>query len=65
MKDRIGDHRWWNRPGKNPTQTRYNRFLKKPGSEIRTLYSDIKQEFSDTFDKKLETMYSDLWELEL
>ena len=51
-------------PGKNPTQTRYNRFLKKPGSEIRTLFSDKKEEFKNTLDKKIQTMYSNLWELE-
>lgn len=65
MRNRLGENKWWNLPSRNPTINRYNRFLKKPGSKIRTLYSDSKKEFEDTLDKKIETMYSNLWELEL
>jgi len=30
LKDRLGKHRWWNAPLRNPTQTTIRRFLNSP-----------------------------------
>jgi len=30
LKDRLGKHRWWNAPLRNPTQTAIRRFLNSP-----------------------------------
>ena len=47
MKDRLGKAKWWNAPIKNPTQTRYLRFLKTPTGKLKSQFTDISDEFKN------------------
>jgi len=52
----------WNIAPRNPTQTRYRRFLKMPGSELKTSFTDIQKDFEKHLNDRLKTHYSDYWE---
>lgn len=51
----------WNLPGKNPTQTAYARFLKGPGGEFRTAFSESAVDFEKAMKARLVTPYERLW----
>ncbi len=55
---------WRNRFPQNPVQTQGLRFFKQPGTELKTMFSDIEEKFNRQFgNDKLETIYSDMWKL--
>ena len=56
MKDYLGKHRWDNRAGKNPTQTRYNRFRTGPRGELKTGFTDAIESFNKAMQEK-KTVY--------
>ena len=56
MKDRLGKARFWNLAPKNPTQTRYTRFLLGPRGKIKTSYTDSLERF-EMFKRRNETIY--------
>jgi len=62
MKDRLERHRFWNVPPRNPTQTRYVRFLKMPGGKLKTRFTNIQDSFNDALKNALKTRYSDILE---
>ena len=59
MKDYLNQNIWWNRPVKNPTQTRYNRFRLSPHGKLKTRFSDA----VEAFDKAMEP-YKTIYEKE-
>lgn len=59
---------WRNRFPQNPVQTQGLRFLKQPGTEIKTMFSDIEDKFNkqfgaDRLENRLKTIYTDMWKL--
>ncbi len=58
MKDFLKTHWWENQFPRNPTQTHYNRFLQKAGSDIKSRFTDSKKEFDRQVSSELQTVYS-------
>jgi len=58
MRDRL--KRSWidNLPGKNPTQTRYTRFMKSPAGKTRTSYDRVAEKMESMKDWRKATHYS-------
>lgn len=50
----------WNIFPRNPTQTRYFRFLKGPDSEIKTMFTESVSKFSKKNKDRLKTRYTRL-----
>jgi len=51
------DYEWRNTFPRNPIQTKYLRFLKKPDSNLKTDFTDIRDEFQaqmQSFKKAME-----------
>lgn len=59
MKDRLGQNRFWNLPGNSPVQNRYRRFMKTPGSDLKTAFTDSIEWFNK-FKEEHETVYERL-----
>ena len=53
-------NKFWNIFPKNPTQTAYFRFLKKPDGEIKTGFSESKKRFGSYSKDGLKTEFDDL-----
>jgi len=45
-------------PGKNPTQTRYTRFMKSPAGKTRTSYDRVAEKMESMKDWRKATHYS-------
>ena len=45
MKDYLGKARFWNAMPKNPTQTKYLRFMKTPKATLSTSFEDSVENF--------------------
>ena len=56
MKDYLGQHRWVNLFPKNPTQTRYLRFLQTPQGELKSSFTDSMLYFEKSMEK-YKTVY--------
>ena len=56
MKNRLNT--LWNIFPKNPTQTRYLRFLKTPDSEIKTMFTESVSNFNQKKKDLFLTKYS-------
>jgi hypothetical protein len=52
----------WNTFPRNPTQTKYFRFLKGPDSEIKTMFTDSVSNFNKKDKDLLKTRYSEFME---
>lgn len=61
---KLDQSKWVNLFPRNPTQTKYLRFLKTPNAKMNTLFTDNEQEFKKNtlLPDRLKTVYSDLWE---
>ncbi len=46
---------------RNRTQTSYTRFLKQPGGEIRTAFSESRSAFRKTMDDAMKSPYDEFW----
>lgn len=62
MRDRLGRGAWWNQPLKNPTQSRYRRFVKMPYTGLKTRFTDSQDEFKNKLRDALKTRYNILEE---
>ena len=62
MRDRLKFSKWVNMPLRNPTQTRYRRFVKMPYGEMKSGFSESGERFKGVLKKALKTRYSELWE---
>lgn len=58
MKDRLKFSKWVNQPLKNPVQTRYRRFVKTPGAELSSPFTDSEKKFKSMLRDTLKTHYS-------
>lgn len=61
MKDYLKTSWWVNRFPHNPTQTHYNRFLKKAGSKMRSKFTESQEGFDRQVSSGLQTIYSDFF----
>lgn len=52
----------WNRAPKNPTQTRWTRFLQTAGGEVESDHTRMKQDFAGMTKDILKTEYTDILE---
>ena len=56
MRDYTNKAKFWNRPLKNPTQTRYLRFRRGPQGKLKTGFSDAIESFDKAMKEK-KTIY--------
>lgn len=54
--------KFWNNPAKNPTQTQYNRFQRKPGLTLETAFSKSLDEFNLEAKEYLSTRFTKILE---
>ena len=59
MKDILGKSAFWNVAPKNRTQTYYMRFLKGPGAELKSQFTDGVRAFKTFGEDALKTRYSE------
>ena len=57
MKDQLAEYRLRNIFPKNKTQTSYYRFKQMPHTELKSLFTDIKEEMK--LNKPIKTFYWD------
>jgi len=62
MRDRLSFSKWVNMFPRNPTQSRYKRFVTQPYSELTSRFDDSAKEFQGILNKALKTHYSEVWE---
>jgi hypothetical protein len=62
MRDILKSSWWENLFPQNPTQTRYDRFMKGPGTPIRTDYDEALERFDRMGKTWGETHYDDFLE---
>lgn len=63
MRDRLKSSYWSNLQTKNPTQTRYRRFVKTPTGELRTPFNVAIEKWDRLKDWQKASHYSTLLEV--
>jgi len=61
MRNKLED-KWRNLPPRNPTQTRYLRFLKTPSGEVKTSYIQRAEKSFNKHKDVFKNRYTDILE---
>jgi len=56
----IKPHSFWNNPARNPTQTRYNRFLITPRRKVVSAFTESQKNFKTMKDSILKTRFTEI-----
>jgi hypothetical protein len=59
MRDRLGFSKWVNAPVRNPTQNKFSRFVKQPGSGLPDTLKEYRTKFDDFGKQALKTRLSE------
>jgi hypothetical protein len=62
MKDYLGRSAFWNIAPRNRTQTAYTRFLKGPGAELKSQFTESVAAFKKLGENSLRTRYTEFLE---
>lgn len=62
MKDYLGTSAWVNRAPRNRTQTIYARFLKGPGADLKSQFTESAAAFRKFGEDALRTRYTEYME---
>ena len=62
MKDRIGRAKFINLPVKNPTQTRYTRFMRMPYTRLESAFTRSEDKYRTLMNNALKNRYSEYLE---